>query len=232
MTGGDGWYNSLQLKFERRYKNGFQMLVSYTNSKTMEAVGLLNNSDAKPAPVLTSWDVPQRLMITAIYELPFGRRQRWLSALPGWADRVAGGWQLQVVYIGQSGSPMGFGNVIFMGNLHDLVLPVSQRTPERWFNIDAGFKRSSTKQLASNYQTFPVRLTGLRTDGLNDWNMSVIKRIPLKERVTFEVRAEAKNALNHAMFGGPNTSVTSTLFGQITGSQGARQITMMGKLSW
>jgi len=62
--------------------------------------------------------------------------------------------------------------------------------------------------------------------------MSVLKEIRLTEKMDFEVRGEGKNALNHTMFGGPSTSVTSSNFGMITGSQGARQITLQGKLSW
>jgi hypothetical protein len=233
-TKGEGfsWYHAFSARMEKRFSQGYTVQAGYTWSKYMEATSRRNGIDDVLSHSISSADRQHHIAISAIYEVPFGRRQRWLSALPGWADRVAGGWQLQAIYIGQSGSPMGFGNVIFMGNLHDLVLPVSQRKPERWFNIDAGFERASAKQLGSNYVTFPSLLTGLRTDGVNNWGMSVLKSIRLTEKMKFEVRAEAKNALNHTMFGGPNTSVTSSNFGVITGSQGARQITLQGKLNW
>ena len=62
--------------------------------------------------------------------------------------------------------------------------------------------------------------------------MSVIKSIRLREKVNFEVRGEAKNALNHPNWGGPQLNPTSALFGQISGALGSRQITVQGKLNW
>ncbi len=64
------------------------------------------------------------------------------------------------------------------------------------------------------------------------WNMSAIKNIPLRERVSLELRGEAKGALNHPNFGGPNLNPTNTQFGQITGSNGGRTITLQGKVNW
>jgi hypothetical protein len=229
---GYSWYHAFSARTEKRFSHGYTIQVSYTWSKYMEATTKRNGIEDVLAHSISGSDRPHHIAISGIYELPFGKGKRWLQALPRWADSVLGGWQAQAVYIGQNGSPMSFGNVIFLGDLHDLVLPAGQRRVERWFNTAAGFERDSTKQLGSNYVTFPLSLTGLRTDGINNWGMSLLKRIALYERVTFEVRGEAKNALNHAMFGGPNTSVTSPLFGQVTGSQGARQITLQGKLSW
>ena len=71
-----------------------------------------------------------------------------------------------------------------------------------------------------------------RTDVPNLWAMSVIKSIRLHEKVNFEVRAEAKNALNHPNYGGPNLTPTNALFGTISGALGSRQITVQGKLNW
>jgi hypothetical protein len=230
--GGSSWYHAFSARAEKRFSHGYTVQASYTWSKFMEATVKRNGIDDVLSHSISASDRPHHIAISAIYELPFGRGQRWLSALPGWADRVAGGWQLQAVYLGQNGPPMSFGNIIFTGNLHDIVLPVSQRKPERWFNTDAGFERNSARQLGSNYVTFPTYLTGLRTDGVNNWNMSVLKSIRLSEKMKFEVRGEAKNALNHAMFSGPNTSLTSSNFGMITGSQGAREISLTGKLIW
>ena len=115
----------------------------------------------------------------------------------------------------KSGPAIGLGNVI-NGNLHDIVLPIAERKVERWFNTSAGFERDNQKQLGSNIRTFPLRLTGLRSDGHNDWDISVLKDVRITEKLTFQFRAEAQDALNHALFGTPSTSPTSTLFGQVT----------------
>ena len=98
----------------------------------------------------------------------------------------------------------------FNGDIHDIVLPESERTVDRWFNTDAGFEKNNSKQLASNLRTFPLRLTGLRADGYNSFDLSAMKNFALTEKLRFPLRAEAQDALNHAMFAVPNTTPTST----------------------
>ena len=171
-----------------------------------------------------------------MYDLPFGYKRRWLAG-SRWLDQAVGGWSIQGLYIGQSGSPVDFGNIIFNGDIKNIVLPKSQRTVDRWFNIDAGFERSTAKQLASNIRTFPMRLSGLRADGINCANISLFKTFKFTERVGFQLRAEATNAFNHSMFiSSPYTSPTSTLFGAMPSSTVQsnlpRRVTVGAKLSW
>jgi hypothetical protein len=134
-------------------------------------------------------------------------------------SKTISGWQLQGIYTAQSGAALGFGNSIFTGNLANIPLPKDQRKVGQWFNINAGFERDSTKQLGSNIRTMPSRFSGVRSDGPNNWDLSVTKNTQLKEQVRLQFRAEAINALNHPQFtpGSVNTSPTSTAFGQVTG---------------
>jgi len=145
-----------------------------------------------------------------------------------------GGWSIQGIYQYQTGPPIGFGNIIFTGDLKNLRLTGSDRAAERWFNIDAGFERDNTKALAWNKRTFPLRLSGVRSDGFNQWDLSAFKTFRITERLRFQLRAEAQNALNTPMFAAPNTAPANTLFGQVTATQfpEARRITLAGKLSF
>jgi hypothetical protein len=86
--------------------------------------------------------------------------------------------------------------------------------------------------MASNIRTFPSRLTGLRANGYNDLDLSLFKNFRLSEKVNFQLRAEAVDALNHAMFAAPNTSPTSGLFGQVTSGHAQRTIMVGGRLLW
>jgi len=149
-------------------------------------------------------------------------------------NQVVGQWSVQAIYQGQSGPALGLGNIIFTGDIHNIVLPRGERRVERWFNTDAGFEKNSARQLASNIRTFPSRLTGLRSDGYNNWDLSLLKNFAITERLKFQLRAEAQDALNHAMFAAPNTTPTSTLFGQVTNtvSGGQRAVTLSGRLTW
>jgi hypothetical protein len=232
---GYSWYHSLQVRVEKRMSRGFTIMASYTFSKFMEAVEVLNSFDARPTEVISPQDRPHHLAITGIYELPVGKGRRYLASAPAWMDHLLGGWQFQGIYQGQSGPPIGFGNILFYGaNVNDIVLPTSRRSVERWFNIDAGFERDNSKQLAWNVRTWPLRLSGLRADGFNQFDLSLFKNFRLTERVRLQLRAEAQDALNHAMFAAPNTGVNNTLFGQVSATQFAeqRRITVAGKLTF
>lgn len=124
------------------------------------------------------------------------------------------------MYIGQSGAPIGFGNMILYGDLHDIPQSIGQRTPERWFNTDAGFEKNSGKQLASNIRAVSSRFTGVRTDGQNIFNLGAVENFQLREGLRVQLRVEAQNALNHAHFASTNADPTSTLFGTVTSSNG------------
>jgi hypothetical protein len=231
---GFSWYHALQVRVEKRLTRGFTVQANYTWSKYMQAAGKLNSTDPYPEHVISGTDRPQRLVVSGIYDIPFGKGRRYLAAAPGWVNQVVGDWSVQAIYQGQSGPAIGFGNVIFRGDVHDIVLPRAERTVERWFNTDAGFEKNSRLQLSSNIRTFPSRFTGLRADGYNNWDLSLLKNFRIAEKLRFQLRAEAQDALNHAMFSGPNTSPTSTLFGQVTStvSGGQRAITVGGRLTW
>jgi hypothetical protein len=150
-----------------------------------------------------------------------------------WLDAVAGGWSINAIYQWQSGAPINFGNVIYRGNVKDLVIPYADRAVGRWFNT-AGFERDPARQLESNLRTFPLRFTGLRADGWNNWDLSLYKSFSITEQCKLQLRAEAVDALNHAHFSGPNTAPTNTLFGTVNGTiwSEQRKITVAARLTF
>ena len=232
---GFSWYHSMQVRLEKRMTRGFTIQANYTWSKFMQALGKLNSTDPRLEHVVSATDRPQRIVVSGIYELPFGKGKHFLTSAPGWANQIVGEWSVQAIYQGQSGPALGMGNIIFYGSdVASIVLPRSDRKVERWFNTDAGFERSSSKQLGSNIRVFPSRLTGLRGDGYNNWDLSLLKNIAITEKLKFQLRAEAQDALNHAMFATPNTTPTSSLFGQVTNTVGGgqRAVTLGGRLTW
>jgi hypothetical protein len=200
----------------------------------MEAVERLNEQDLHPHHVISPQDRPHHIAVNGMWDLPFGKGRTFFSGAPRWADYAIGGWSVNAIYQWQSGPPIGFGNIIFRGRLEDMVIPYAERTVERWFNSNAGFERRPTAQLEQNYRTFPLRHTGLRADGWNIWDISLFKNFKLTERWNLQLRAEAANALNHAMFNAPNTGVTNTLFGSVNGTVWSeqRKITVAARLTF
>jgi len=240
MTGSDpsgfAWYHSLQARFEKRFTRGYLVNANYTWSKFMQATEFLNDTDPGPTHVISGQDRQHRLTLTSLVELPVGRGKPLARNIPGFVNAAIGGWQLQVIYLAQSGPPIAFGNVLWRGagpeDLHQLVWPANQRTPDLWFNTIkspgigvVGFESNNSKALANNIRTFPLRLAGLRSDGQNYWNAALYKQFAYRERYKMQLRTEWEGALNHANFSAPNAAPANTLFGQVSGTQGeARRI--------
>jgi hypothetical protein len=233
QSAGFSWYHSLQTRIERRFAQGYTVQVNYTWSRLMEATDYLNASDTYPNRGISPQDRPHVINVTAMYEIPFGKGKHWLRD-KRWQDLVAGGWTVQGVYQGQSGPPLAWGNIIFLGNIKDITLPVDQRSPDRWFNTDAGFSKDSRQALASNIRTFPTRFNDMRGDGYNNWNLSIFKNFVFRERLRLQLRVEAIDTMNHALFDTPNVNPNNSLFGTVSNVVGnqQRQIFVGAKLAW
>ncbi len=224
---GYSWYHSLQAGARKRFGRGYTLQAGYTWSKFMEATELLNEGDPVPSRFISDQDYPQRITASFIWELPFGRKRKWMPRARGFAGQLVNGWQVQGMFTGQAGQPLSWGNVIFYGDPHDVVLPKSERTPERWFNTDTNFERDTRRQLTYNLRTLSRRFANIRGDGMNNWNLSAIKYAQINERTRLQFRFEFLNALNHVMFSNPNTDPYSSAFGTITSQKGyARRIQM------
>jgi hypothetical protein len=198
----------------------------------MEATAYLNDTDKAPEHVISDLDYPQRFSVSGIWELPVGRGRTFGKKMNRWLDSFVGGWQVQGWYEGQSGPALDFGNNSFYGDLHDIPLPISERKPTRWFNVDAGFERAPGKGLQNNIRIHSSRFTGWRADGINNLDSSLFKNLRITERFTAQFRIETYNTFNHVQFAEPNTSPASTAFGTVTQEKGhgQRQVTFGAKL--
>jgi hypothetical protein len=207
---GYSWYHSLQVQMERRFSKGFTVQGNYTFSKFMEATSYMNAADARPVEVISDFDVPHRLVMSGIYELPFGKGRPFAQSMPRVVEGIIGGWQLSAIYTYQAGAPINFGNIAFIGDIN--AVKKDNPTRERWFNTTAGFLQD---QLQSNLRYFPLRFGFLRADGSNNWDASLIKNTRFKERYNFQFKAEFLNSLNRAQMPAPNTDPRNALFGEI-----------------
>jgi hypothetical protein len=112
-------YNALLVSLERRFRNGVNLQLSYTWAKDLtnsdSALPGINAgvsqiqdpTDLHTEKSISTQDIPQTLVISWLYELPFGRNKTFLNH--GLASYVAGGWQLGGVQRYQSGEPISFG---------------------------------------------------------------------------------------------------------------------------
>lgn len=235
LTAGDesgiSSYNGLQVSAQKRFSHGYNMSVSYSWSRTLDALSFLNPGDPKPWYGTSNTDYPRVLSVAGIYELPFGRNRLFLSGSPHWIDEIVNGFQVEGTYRIQSGQPLTFSNagtVLKPGEkLTDINGP-SAHNYSQWFNTHAfenlqdataaGQNYANSLGLVSNLRTFPLRFNNVRQDYQNLLNVGAMKKFTVYEqRVHMNLRAEAINAMNHQVYSAPGTDPSSSKFGTVGG---------------
>lgn len=212
--------DEFQVNFEKRFSQGWNMNIGYTAMKLREADFRFYEWDTQPTERTSNDGRPQRLVATAVYELPFGKGRPFLNSLARPLDMLIGGWQMAATYEWQPGPLIDWGNVFYYGNDLSEINNVT-RTWDTWFNT-ASFERTSAKGPAAYHRrVFPTRVAGLRRDMTNQWNANVAKNIHLTERVNMQLRLDALNVQNRSQMNAPVTDPYSSNFGKITSQTSA-----------
>ena len=216
-------YNALQATIDRRFANGFTGVAAYTYQQTLTdldsssvgvalgaGAGLQTIKDIRANYGPSPFDRPHRLVVNALYELPFFKGRRDVLGA------VAGGWQIGAIGTFQDGpslTPSSYG-VPFVGShanlLGDPNLPSDERTIDRWFDVSQ-LANPAPGQLGNAGKGV------IRGSGNNKWDVIVSKFFRVAEGHRLEFRAELFNALNHPQFDDPVvTSGNNPLAGKIT----------------
>ena len=233
-----GDYNSLSVKLEQRLSHGLTAVEGYTWSRAIDAGSSVRSHtsdslfpqdpyDLNNERGLSTFNVSHRSITSLLYEAPFGKGRRFFNT-GGVANAVLGGWQAGTILTIQTGFPI----TIFSGldNANDgeasyqrpnstgpQNLPRGQRTPQRWFDT-ADFVQPPV------YTWGTVGRNTVIAPGIVNTDLSLIKDFPIHEQQRFQLRFEAFNALNHANWGTPNTSLTSPAFGTISSTQTSMRV--------
>jgi hypothetical protein len=214
-------YDALQLRVQKRFngdrsKTGaLTTVLSYTFSKNFQTVNRLNNWDLAETPVheLVSYDKPQNLSFSGVWDLPVGRNRALLSGANRWVNGVIGGWALNYIFSYNSGIPVSGMNVQFSC----ASLLTGDQTHDRWFNND----KTCYKAFPNGYylRTAPDRYPWLRQMDNLSMNLAGAKTFPIGERWKFNLRGEAFNLMNHPLYGAPDTTYTDARFGMLPVAQ-------------
>ena len=180
-------------------------------------------------------DIPKSLVLSYIYELPFGRGKRYGNRMNSAANAILGGWQVSGVSAFKDGFPLGItaasNNTGSLGGFQRPNLSgdphVSNPTIDRWFDIDA-----FTQPAAYTFGNVPRYMSNLRAAGLNSWDLAIQRWWNWQERIKIQFRAEMFNAFNHPNFYAPNTTFGDPGFGQVTGALPPRDIQFGLKIHW
>ena len=247
---GSSIYHSLTLKVERRFTQGVNLLVAYTNGKLIDdssgrifGVGAFtppaqNIYNLRAERSLSEGDVSQRLVVSHTIELPFGRGRAIASGASGVLNHLIGGWSLSGTLSLNTGFPLvltssgnsGVGSSVLRpnstGKSAELTGDVQSRLSKFFetsaFSIPAAFTFGNTAR----------SLPDVRGPGRRNYDIAMGKNFVLREPLSLQFRAEAFNLTNTPYFLGPGIALGSGTFGVISGSLGERQVQFSAKLIW
>ncbi|MBI4876897.1 MAG: TonB-dependent receptor [Acidobacteria bacterium] len=225
---GGSYFHTFQFRLEKRMSRGLTYMLNYQWSRLIEQRSYLNPADRRPEKRVASEDRPQRLVLSSVYEMPFGKGKAVGASAGPVLNRIIGGWTVSGAYTFASGEALGWGNVIYLGG----ALGYDPRRVDGTFAATR-FNTDSRLQLANNIRTFPSRFGNLRQNGPSNFDATIIKNVPVRESIRMQFRTEFFNALNHPQFGMPNTTPTSSSFGRITAQYNLpRTVQMALRLLW
>jgi hypothetical protein len=118
QNAGHSSYDALVATLQRQFHDGLNLQVSYTWSKSITDADSLLPNDGNGVPqdqdvwdlhkekAISFQDIPQQVVISYLYQLPFGAHRMWLNR--GHAANIIGGWELGGIQRYMSGQPVGF----------------------------------------------------------------------------------------------------------------------------
>ncbi|MEP7361621.1 MAG: TonB-dependent receptor [Acidobacteriota bacterium] len=241
-TSASSSYHAFQMRVQREFGKSASFLMSYTAGKLIddsEGVGTggvdSGHQDAyyrRAERAVSPQDVSQFLVLSGLYELPFGSKKAVGSGWPGWLNQVAGNWQINGIFTVGTGVPLaltaantsGLYSALERPNVvGDAALSGSRSTSEklqRWFNT-AAFAQPAPFTLGNAPRTLP----NVRAPGTKGVDFSLFKNFPFGERRYVEFRAEFFNLTNTPNFGLPGVAANVGTFGVIsTQANSPRQI--------
>jgi hypothetical protein len=217
-------YHAMTLRVEKRTRTGLTLLGSYTISKQIDdsstqrgfldqAGGILNMENLRLERSVSSFDVPQRLVASFVYDMPFGRGKTFGGDMPRALDYVIGGWVVAGIATFQSGLPIAVSRPsVNNGSSARLDNP----TIDRWFDTSV-FSAAP----AFTFGNVGRLLPDVRGDALNNLDLNISKNFYIKERFRFQLRGEAFNLTNTPSFGLPVGGVTNANFGRVNAQRNA-----------
>jgi outer membrane receptor protein involved in Fe transport len=235
--------DELQVTVDKRFSQQFALRGAYTWAKTIDLTsGFRSRSSTYTDPLdhrldraLADFDVPQRLVISGIWELPFDRH--FQNAI---LEKAAQGWQFNGIATFQGGQPFTLysdNNSSFQNSgldRPDLIAPIKYLNPRStgyWFDPSSF---NSTGPLNPDGTINPAGVplftfgttprNALRGPGVNNFDLSLIKNTTISEQKTLQFRAEFFNAFNHGQFYNPDNYGDSDQFGQISTARPMRII--------
>lgn len=231
-TIGNSSYNSLQISV-RHTSGRLQFLAGYTFSKSLdqssnlgEEVNPLNPGLSK---ALSAFDVAHNFVVSYSYQVPFDRLFS--------SNRFTRGWAISGITHVSTGFPVtlsNFGDNSLLGTspngINNYGVDEPQYTPGS-LELNHNPRNGDPYFNTSLFNLQPLGTPGNAKrrfffgPGIDNYDMALLKTLPLTETKNFAFRVEAFNIFNHAQFYGPasvNGNINSPTFGQVVSAAAPR----------
>jgi hypothetical protein len=239
-NGANSIYHGINAQLSRRFSRGFNMMNSYTFSKSIDnalgssgSVVAQDDSNLAAERALSNQDQRHNFQTSFMYELPFGQNRAFFAGastkiqnlISGWTFNgnltIASGTPISARYASSSGSASGaalYNSLRADATGLPIALPGSERTIQNFFNT-AAFSIPSGKYGNAGRNTIPG-------PGSSMVNLSMRKSFRLDENNRrLDISWQIQNLLNHPNWGGVSTTVNALNFGQVTSVRAMRSMT-------
>jgi len=242
--GANSWYNSLQVRFQKRPSHYFSFEGNYTFSKATDDssvgfnafVGGLNLGNPQQLDrlhaeqAISANDATHRFVIAAVGDVPVGRGL-WIGRdMNRVANAFVGGWQISTIVTFQSGQPLAIGMAqprLADGNQRPNVTCPVLTTGVSYHDAAANFLNGVGNPSVINAACFadpgdqipgnaPRYFSVIRSDGIHNMDLSFNKQFLVHEGMTLMFRVDFFNFTNTPRFGFPDLAYGSGTFGTVS----------------
>lgn len=256
---GNSSYNSLQVSAQKSISKGLNFLISYTFSKEIDDSGSNNNLangsfsagrtayNARIERTVGIANIPNTVVASYVYDLPFGAGHSWGSGNPV-MRAVVSDWRIAGIQTYRQGIPLGpftgacnapytgacyvnynpnfSGHVRINGNYGSGYIKGALRP---YIDVNA-FSNPPAYTFGDTPRTQPY---GLHNPPYFDEDFSLSRSFPIRDRMNLQLEASAFNAFNRTELGSINTNITSASFGTIASQvNGARNLQFQAKVTF
>jgi hypothetical protein len=224
---GNSGYNALQAQYRHRFSQGFQALLSYTWSHSLDDVSSDGDIENVPLAELngsndrgpSDYDIRSSLSGAVSWDIPGPKN--------GVFKRAFAGWSSDSIFYFRTALPV---NVVTGNNPFPYVSLLGANSVQRP-NIVPGVPLylhlpdapgGKVINSAAFRAPVPANAQGdlgrnaLRGFGATQWDLSLRRQFRFREHLSLQVRGDFFNVLNHPNFGPPINYLTSRQFGEAT----------------
>jgi hypothetical protein len=223
---GNSTYHAVFVRAEKRMSHNLSFLAHYTFSKFLDDVEAANEFGATGSYMdadnrrldkgRSGSDVPQRLVVEALYEFHGFKF--------GVLETAESGPTFTVLASADTTNSFAAGP-LRPNLLHDPSLPADQRTVGRWFDTTA-FANPAPLTFGNSPRS------GLRAAPVVTTDATIERSFRFAERYRIDLRGEFYNLLNHAIFNIPGFTLGAPDFGVVSSARNPRTAQLAARLSF